>query len=54
MYILRIETIFNLCNFTGWQWIHVNVQSSLVRSAGHAENRKDPQPEDRVVSSLVC
>lgn len=33
--------------------MHVNVQIVLVGCAGHAEIRQDPQPEDRIVSSLV-
>jgi hypothetical protein len=35
---------------TGWQWMHMNVQIVLVRCAGHAESRKDPQPEEKMFS----
>jgi hypothetical protein len=35
---------------TGWQWMHVDVQIMLARCAGHAESRRDPQPEDRIFS----
>jgi len=35
---------------TGWQWMHVDVQIVLVRCAGHAENRRDPQPEEKIFS----
>lgn len=39
--------MFNLSN-TGWQWVHVDTQIVLVRSAGRAESRIDPHPEDRI------
>jgi hypothetical protein len=35
---------------TGWQWMHVDVQIVLVRCAGHAERRRDPQPEKKIFS----
>jgi hypothetical protein len=31
--------------------MHLDVQIALVRCAGHAERRRDPQPEERIVSS---
>jgi hypothetical protein len=37
---------------TGWQWMHVDVQIVLVRSAGHAESRGDPQPEGKMFSLI--
>jgi len=30
--------------------MHMDVQIVLVRSAGHAECKRDPQPEDRIFS----
>jgi hypothetical protein len=30
--------------------MHVDVQIMLVRCAGHAEIRRDPQPEERIFS----
>jgi hypothetical protein len=42
-----------MCN-TGWQWMHVDVQIVLVRCAGNAESRRDPQPEEKNLVSLVC
>jgi hypothetical protein len=38
-----------MCN-TGWQWMHVDAQIVLVRCAGHAESRRDPQPEETIFS----
>jgi hypothetical protein len=35
---------------TGWQWMHMDVQIVLVRCAGHAESRRDPQPEEKIFS----
>jgi len=35
---------------TGWQCMHVDVQIVLVRSAGHAESRRDPQPDEKYFS----
>jgi len=35
---------------TGWHWMHVDVQIVLVRRAGHAEGRRDPQPEEKIFS----
>jgi len=32
---------------TDWQWMHVDVQIVLVRCAGHAESRREPQPEEK-------
>jgi len=34
---------------TGWQWMHVDAQIVAVRSAGHAESRSNPQPEEIIV-----
>jgi hypothetical protein len=35
---------------SGWQWMHVDVQIVLVRSAGRAERRRNPQPEENIFS----
>jgi len=43
------KIVFNLCNI-GWQWVHMDVQIVLVRSAGRAESRMDPHPQKRIVS----
>ena len=32
--------------------MHVDVQIVLVKRAGHADGRKDPQPEERIISSF--
>jgi len=34
--------------------MHVDVQIVLVKCAGHAEGRREPQPEERLLVCLVC
>jgi len=49
LYKKPAKIVFNLCNI-GWQWVRVDVQIVLVRSAGRAESRMDPLPEKRIFS----